>query len=214
MERFIHLQVFFFEEIERISQQNYIPSKQDVIRVRIQTSGIVDQKFTVNNVEFEMLDVGGQQNQRRKWIHCFENVDGVLFVASLSGYNEGMSEDREKNRLSDSIKLFSEICNSRWFRDSAMILFLNKRDIFERRIKEVALTNCPEFEDLHPEKANNYKYALNEIKKKFKAQNKTDRDVLAFETVAIDEQNVEHIFNAVSLQVLRDNLEKSGLGAY
>ena len=66
----------------------------------------------VNNVEFEMLDVGGQQNQRRKWIHCFENVDGVLFVASLSGYNEEMLENREKNRLSDAIELFSEICNT------------------------------------------------------------------------------------------------------
>ena len=55
--------------------------------------------------------------------------------------------------------------NSRWFRDSAMILFLNKRDIFERRIKEVPLNVCPDFEDLDPEKSHDYKYGIHFLSK-------------------------------------------------
>jgi hypothetical protein len=31
---------------------------------------------------------GGQRNERRKWIHCFENVTAVIFVAALSEYDQ------------------------------------------------------------------------------------------------------------------------------
>ena len=30
---------------------------------------------------FEMYDVGGQRNERKKWIHCFE---GMMHVSCLS----------------------------------------------------------------------------------------------------------------------------------
>lgn len=40
-----------------------------------------------------MIDVGGQRSERRKWIHCFENVDCLIFVAALSGYDQCLVED-------------------------------------------------------------------------------------------------------------------------
>ena len=42
---------------------------------------------------FSVFDVGGQRSQRRKWIHCFDNVDAVIFVASLSEYDQVVEED-------------------------------------------------------------------------------------------------------------------------
>ena len=84
-----------------------------------------------------MFDVGGQRNERKKWIHCFEGVTAVLFVAAISAYDQVLYEDENTNRMVEALNLFSEICNSNWFRDTAMILFLNKRDLFMEKIKKV-----------------------------------------------------------------------------
>lgn len=38
------------------------------------------------------MDVGGQKSERRKWIHCFENVTSLIFLASLSEYDQVLEE--------------------------------------------------------------------------------------------------------------------------
>ena len=43
-----------------------------------------------------MVDVGGQKSEQRKWIYCFDNVHGVLFVADISGYMQFIEEKGEK----------------------------------------------------------------------------------------------------------------------
>ncbi len=74
-----------------------------------------------------MFDVGGQRNERKKWIHCFEHVTAVLFVVALSEYNMVLFEDHTQNRLTESLNLFKEICNTRYLSNVALMLFLNKR---------------------------------------------------------------------------------------
>lgn len=48
---------------------------------------------------FEMYDVGGQRNERKKWINCFEGVTAVIFVAALSEYDQCLFEDSTVNRM-------------------------------------------------------------------------------------------------------------------
>lgn len=44
------------------------------------------------------------------------------------------------------MKLFDSICNNKWFTDTSIILFLNKKDLFEEKIKRSPLTICyPEY---------------------------------------------------------------------
>lgn len=47
-----------------------------------------------------------------------------------------------QNRMHESLKLFDSICNNKWFKDTSIILFLNKKDIFEEKIKKSPLTLC------------------------------------------------------------------------
>ena len=49
-------------------------------------------------LKFELVDVGGQRSERRKWIQCFDNVTAVLFIISLSDFNQVLAEDEFTNR--------------------------------------------------------------------------------------------------------------------
>lgn len=81
---------YFFkkETLARISSQGYLPSDMDVLRTRVRTSGIIEHSYIVENSEFLVIDVGGQRTERGKWIYVFADVDAIVYVASLSGYDQ------------------------------------------------------------------------------------------------------------------------------
>lgn len=89
-----------------------------------------------------LVDVGGQRSERKKWMHCFQDVTAVIFCVALSEYDLKLYEDDTTNRMQESLKLFREICNSKWFTDTAVILFLNKKDLFADKISRVDLNVC------------------------------------------------------------------------
>lgn len=114
------------ENIDRISKPNYIPSQDDILHARVRTSGIVEDKYVIDGVNFTMFDVGGQRNERKKWIHAFDGVTAVIFVAALNEYDLVLYEDNKTARIAEAVKLFDEISNSQWFAKTSIILFLNK----------------------------------------------------------------------------------------
>ena len=90
---------YYFNKIDEIKQPDYVPTQNDVLMARVRTSGIVTERYTIDNTTFEMYDVGGQRNERKKWIHCFEGVTAVIFVAAISEYDQKLFEDGETNRM-------------------------------------------------------------------------------------------------------------------
>lgn len=80
------------EKIDTIAQKDYLPDLQDVLRARVPTTGIIEYTFSLKKVIFRMVDVGGQRSQRRKWIHCFEDVTSLIFVVALSEYDQTLME--------------------------------------------------------------------------------------------------------------------------
>lgn len=100
-----------------------------------------------------MVDVGGQRSERRKWIHCFENVTSIIFLVALSEYDQILFESENEvsaatvrqfapitlnfipqNRMEESKALFKTIITYPWFQHSSVILFLNKKDLLEEKI--------------------------------------------------------------------------------
>merc|ERR1712038_1873436 len=79
---------YFLAHLDRINQHDYVPTEQDILRCRVPTTGVVEYSFDIQSHNFRIFDVGGQRTERRKWIHCFEDVTSVLFLAALSDYNE------------------------------------------------------------------------------------------------------------------------------
>jgi len=199
---------YFFDKIKEVASDNYLPSQQDVLRSRVRTTGIVENEFEIDNNKFKMFDVGGQRNERKKWIHCFENVTAVLFVAAISEYDQVLYEDENTNRMTEALNLFEEICNSRWFHETSMILFLNKRDLFADKIVKVALSVCfPEYDG-----KNSYEEASEYLKSLFESKNHNpDKIVYTHITCATDTDNVAAVFNAVKDIIIRQSLGQAGL---
>jgi guanine nucleotide-binding protein G(i) subunit alpha len=81
--------VYYFNAIDRMSLPSYLPTDQDILRSRIKTTGITTM-FKVGELTYKLFDVGGQQSERKKWIHCFENVTALVFLVSLSEYDRMM----------------------------------------------------------------------------------------------------------------------------
>ncbi|GCC32417.1 hypothetical protein chiPu_0010878 [Chiloscyllium punctatum] len=92
--------------------------------------------------QMKMFDVGGQRSERKKWIHCFEGVTCIIFIAALSAYDMVLVEDDEVNRMHESLHLFNSICNHRYFIATSIVLFLNKKDVFQEKIKKTHLSIC------------------------------------------------------------------------
>jgi len=163
--------------------------------------------FKIQKVDFKFLDVGGQRNERRKWIHCFEGVTAVIFVAAISEFDQVLYEDEKENRLHEAIRVFDNICNNKYFASTAMILFMNKQDLFKEKIAKVSLKTCfPEYRG-----DNSFEDASEYIKARFLEVNHQDKMVFAHLTCATDTNNVERVFEACKLVILKGNLEKLGL---
>jgi len=198
---------YFLDKIEQCAKPGYIPSDQDILRARVRTTGIVENDFVIDNNKFKMFDVGGQRNERKKWIHCFENVTAVIFVAAISAYDQVLYEDENVNRLEEALNLFENICNSRWFRDTSIILFLNKCDLFREKILRVPLTVAfPEYTG-----ANNYDEGTAFLEQEFLRRNHYKKPIYCHVTCATDTRNVSVVFNGVKDIVVRGALETAGL---
>ena len=125
---------YYFENMSRLLAPGYVPTEQDVLRSRVATTGVVETAFIYGKCTYRLVDVGGQRTERRKWIRCFDDVRAVLFVSALNEYDMTLFEEEMVNRLEESLNLFQAICKSKYFVNTAMILFLNKRDLFQDKI--------------------------------------------------------------------------------
>eukprot|EP01084_Bolivina_argentea_P119431 211753_1 len=201
---------YFWDALPRISAANYIPNKLDIVKVRTMSTGVVQKRFTIDQCKFHIFDVGGQRSERKKWITCFDNVSAVVFVAALSCYNELMFEDKTTNCMVDALELFDKTINNEQFIQKPIILFLNKRDIFERKVKKIGIDVCPAFEDFDDKCVYNQQYEDTDqyhqgaayIKMKFDEMNKGRRSVYTHFTCAMEDKNVDYVFTDIVSVVL------------
>jgi len=199
---------YFCDRLEVICKSHYVPTEQDVLRSRVRTTGIVENEFIIDGNHFKMFDVGGQRNERKKWIHCFENVTAVIFVAAISEYDQVLYEDENTNRMVEALNLFEEICNSRWFRETAMILFLNKRDLFAEKLQRVPLSRY--FPDYVGD--NSFESAAEFLRDQFETKNRNpDKQIYSHVTCATNTDNIAAVFNAVKDIIIRKSLNEAGL---
>lgn len=114
-------------------------------------------------------------------------------MVALNEYDLRVYEDSTTNRMHESLKLFKEICNSQWFNDTPIILFLNKKDQFEVKIKQVDLSCCfPEYRG-----GKDYNQAITFIKERFLSLNENpNKPIYTHVTCATDRNCILFVFDS------------------
>ncbi len=98
--------------------------------------------------------------------------------------------------------------NGEWFVATAIILFLNKADLFQEKIRRVPLTIC--FPDYKGD--NSYNDAAKFIETKFREQSLNPaKQLFAHMTCATDTENVKFVFAATKTIILKDTLKSLDL---
>jgi guanine nucleotide-binding protein subunit alpha len=172
-----------------------MPNDQDVLRSRVKTTGITETTFIIGDLTYRMFDVGGQRSERKKWIHCFENVTTILFLVAISEYDQLLFEDETVNRMQEALTLFDSICNSRWFIKTSIILFLNKIDRFKEKLPVSPMKNYfPDYEG-----GDDYAAACNYILNRFVSLNQHEtKQIYTHFTCATDTTQIRFVMAAVN----------------
>ncbi|XP_011081587.1 guanine nucleotide-binding protein alpha-1 subunit [Sesamum indicum] len=217
---------YFMENLQRLSDADYVPTKEDVLYARVRTTGVVEIQFSPvgenkkSGEVYRLFDVGGQKNERRKWIHLFEGVTAVIFCAAISEYDQTLFEDDNKNRMMETKELFEWVLKQPCFEKTSFMLFLNKFDLFEKKVLKVPLNVCAWFKDYQPVSTGKQEieHAYEFVKKKFEelyfqsiAPDRVDRVFKIYRTTALDQKLVKKTFKLVDETLRRRNLFEAGL---
>ncbi|SPP87570.1 guanine nucleotide-binding protein G(f) subunit alpha isoform X1 [Drosophila guanche] len=232
---------YFLDNFVRISDCEYIPSTEDILHSRKITTGISQITFRVpvpkslggGEQEFRMYDVGGQRDQRNKWIQVFEGIQAVLFLVSCSEFDQNLREDPNQNRLEEALKLFRRVWQNRFLASAGLIVFINKYDIMERKIRagKHIVDYFPEYEEFckRPQQDNCFdecdwtkmfiKQKLVDITQEpFKRHSRNNSDLITSErecyyhfTVATDTRCIREVFSDVQKMILSENMSGTGL---
>ena len=190
---------YFFNSINRITANDYIPIQEDYLKARIKTIGVNTANFKMDNYDLTLIDVGGQRSERKKWFSCFDNVNVVIFCASLCDYDQFLSEDNGKSRILESLELFDFALNSSYFDNCAFALFMNKEDLFIEKIKSSPLESY--FDDYRG--GANLKEAKEFILQKYLSLNHSNRFIYHCFTTATDTKLMGTVFSIFQDDVLR-----------
>ncbi|MBN3277960.1 GNA13 protein, partial [Polyodon spathula] len=198
---------YFLDNLDKLAEPDYLPSQQDILLARKPTKGIHEYDFEIKNVPFVMVDVGGQRSERKRWFECFDSVTSILFLVSSSEFDQVLMEDRQTNRLTESLNIFETIVNNRVFSNVSIILFLNKTDLLEQKVQIVAIKDYfPEYEGEPHNLADIQKFLVECFRNKRRDQQQ--KPLYHHFTTAINTENIRLVFRDVKDTILHDNLKQ------
>ncbi|XP_049309476.1 guanine nucleotide-binding protein G(q) subunit alpha-like isoform X4 [Bactrocera dorsalis] len=209
---------YFLDMLDRVTQPDYVPTDDHILHSRVVTTEIVEHVFDTQQNKtkrtsnkrplLRVIDVGGQRSERRKWLQFFDDVTAVIFLTSLSEYDQTLSEAKGLSRMEESKGLFRAILSTSYFRKSSIILFLNKQDLLEEKIMTSHLVDYyPEYEG-PKQNADSAKYFIRQM---FEAMVDKDRKIYTHYTCATDTRNFRVVFLAVQDTIMSHYLESIGI---
>lgn len=194
-----------------------------MLQARLRSTGITETLFELGQMNFRMMDVGGQRSERKKWIHCFEGVQCLLFMVALSGYDQCLVEDQSavsitliskitvsqwltatQNQMHEAMMLFESLANGEWFKRKPIILFLNKIDLFKGKLAVSPVAkHFPDFTG----SSTDFDAAARYFADRFRGINRIpDREIYIHYTNATDTTLLKATMDSVQDMIIQKNL--------
>jgi len=211
---------FFLDDLDRIGSLRYLPSDDDVLKARLKTVGVAEYIFELetaagrdSGTEWRIIDVGGSRSQRPTWVPFFDTVDAIIFLAPISGFDLALAEDPSVNRLEDSVLLWKMICSNELLAHVELVLFLNKCDILDRKLKSgVRLSKyVRSFQDRSNDSETIQKYFRAKFNAIQREHSPAPRKFYGFCTSVTEITTTSGILASVRDMVLREHLKRSRL---
>ena len=195
---------FYIQNLDRMFTPGWIPGDPEMLYARSKTTGITETFFDMGHLVLRMMDVGGQRSERKKWLHCFEGVQCLLFTAALSGYDQCLIEDQTVNQMNEALVLFESLANGEWFKNKPIILFLNKIDLFKAKLRISSVKQrFPDYQGRDDDEEAAQEYFAN----RFRVLNRTaDREIDIHFTNATDTNLLKTTMQSVQDVILQNNL--------
>lgn len=149
------------------------------------------------------------RSERRKWIHCFENVTSIIFLAALNEYDQTLFECNQntvENRMEESQRLFQIITTCDYFIETSVILFLNKKDLFDEKIQFSHLVDYfPEYDGPTRDSIAAREFIL---KMYVDLNPYDDKQIFSHFTCATDTENIRFVFESVKHTILQIHIKE------
>ncbi|KAJ7056943.1 heterotrimeric G protein alpha subunit B [Mycena amicta] len=191
-----------FDGIDRIAELGYTPTDRDILTSR--TASLMETSLRVDELTYKLIDVGEHRSSdRMKWMSYFDGVNAIVFFANIAEYGEGVTG------LKQSLDLFDSACNSPWFENTCIILFLSGTSQLEERLRLTPFSTY--FPDYTGDSAH-FDDVCDYILKRFVSLNRNaKRQIYAHYANPLDDMQVRFILSAIQDILLQDYLREQDL---
>ena len=126
-----------FIQLPRITEPDYLPSDEDILRCRVRTCGIHEFEFDYGSDSVRLVDVGGPRNDRKRWVHCFQDVSLLFIVVSFDLIDKVLFEDESVDAFQEQAYILKELLGTKWFRETNAVLVGTHADCLSPEIRPV-----------------------------------------------------------------------------
>jgi len=136
--------IHFLESFDRVSEEGYIPTNEDIFRSVHVPMGIKETTFDFVSMKFKYVFYDCP-TEKTKYLQCFSDINLLIYCSDAD-----ICEEEDK--FEEDIKYFTDIINSKLFQHSNILLLFKKRDGDVNRMKN----DSPESEQEKEEKFSIY----------------------------------------------------------
>ena len=191
----------FFIKATEIAKSDFKPTFEQIFKASIPTKGYRTHQIKINQYNTEIVEIGGEKTERENWHHAYKDVDLIVYVASLSDFNQTMTNEPDTQRTQDALSLFSQIAANPLFATTPIFLLLNKSDVFGRKLAK----DFEAFKRAYPGfsgDSSQVQEAISHVKEAYMRQLDKDRPKEAWveveDLVALDDEAVKKVVKKIA----------------